>query len=230
MPSLLLPTVPPITYPTSTCSGRVHTSSTSAPDTKINEVANCAPRYMIGPPCPHTHVVLVSNFTVYRVAVISVSSSSMRIMHVAPSTLVRASVNTDHCFVQVLWCSDCHHDIPLLIQRAGDLCLHRIQGLSEICDGCLPILPPSPTSPEACRFPHSLHSPGTILVFLGFSPAASAANEEKRICLSRRLALAGSPYGNMPTVLLTPRHMGIKVMTTYWHMMSSSKVQLLYAL
>lgn len=139
---------------------------------------------MIGPPCPHTHVVLlVSNFTVYRVTVISVSSSSMRVMHVAPSTLVRASVNTDHCFVQVLWCSDCHHDIPLLIKRAGDLCLHRIQGPSEICDGCLPILPPSPTSPEAWRFPHSLHSLGTILVFLGFSPAASAAKRRESVYL-----------------------------------------------
>lgn len=135
---------------------------------------------MICPPCIHTHVLpLVSNPAVYRVSVISVSSSSMRIMHVAPS-LIKASVHTDHCFVQVLWRSD----------RYSSLDRARRRSMSTSHPGtamyAYQLFAPSPTSPEACRSPHFLHSPGTILVFLVFLPAASAAKRIEPIYLGDR--------------------------------------------
>lgn len=152
---------------------------------------------MIGPPCLHTHVVpLVSNLTVYRVSVIRVSSSSMRIMHVAPSTLVRPSVNTDHCFVQVL----CRSDYSPSIKCAGNLCLHRIQGPSETYNRCLPISSSisyvSGGLQKSALLASSRHYLG-ILSFL----TGRVRGEEKRTCLSRRPALASSLYRKMPTIL-----------------------------
>ncbi|KAG2035491.1 hypothetical protein BDR03DRAFT_962387 [Suillus americanus] len=111
---------------------------------------------MIGPPCPHTHVVpLVSKLTLDRFLL-----SLLAHIPCLSCTLLLSTLTLDS--------KTCRRSMSA-----------SHPGTVRDLRWTLTTTSSSPTSPEARRNPPSLHSPGTVLPFSGFLPAASAAKRRE---------------------------------------------------